>query len=182
MGISSIVSRLLGEARHDAAARYVTDAQILALLLSVVIAVLVGFSFKGIFSAMGATDQVLPYISDYMYVLILGLPVIMIAVICGNTFRAIGAMKTSASMSSLLALLNLALDPLLIFGPGPFPEMGMKGRRSPASSPPQPWQSSRSISWQYGKNFCSLPCRACAISGKTGRSCCKSASRPCLPT
>ena len=127
MGISSVTSRLIGEARHDAAARYVTDAQILALLLSVVIAVGVGFSFKGIFSAMGATEQVLPYISDYMNVLILGLPVMMIAIICGNTFRAIGAMKTSASISTLMALLNLALDPLLIFGPGPFPEMGIKG-------------------------------------------------------
>ena len=127
MGISSITSRLVGEARHDAAARYVTDAQILALLLSVLIAIGIGLSFKGIFSAMGATGQVLPYISDYMHVLVLGLPVMMIAIICGNTFRAIGAMKTSALMSTLMALLNLALDPLLIFGPGPFPELGMKG-------------------------------------------------------
>lgn len=127
MGISSITSRLVGEARHDAAARYVTDAQILALLLSVVIAIGVGLSFKGIFSTMGATQQVMPYISKYMNVLVLGLPVIMIAIICGNTFRAIGAIKTSASMSTLMALLNLALDPLLIFGPGPFPEMGIKG-------------------------------------------------------
>ena len=127
MGISSVTSRLVGEARHDAAARYVTDAQILALLLSVVIAGVVGLSFKAIFSAMGATQQVLPYISDYMMVLVFGLPVIMLAVIGGNTFRAIGAIKTSALLSTLMALLNLALDPLLIFGPGPFPALGMQG-------------------------------------------------------
>ena len=127
MGISSITSRLIGEQKHDTAARYVTDAQILALLLSVVIAILLGFSIKGIFSAMGATEQVLPHIDNYMYVLIYGLPVIMIAIISGNTFRSIGAMKTSALMSTLMAVLNLALDPLLIFGPGPFPEMGIKG-------------------------------------------------------
>ena len=127
MGISSITSRLVGEGKHDVAARYVSDAQILALLLSILIAVAVGFSITGIFSAMGATEQVLPHIRDYMSVLIFGLPVIMIAIVSGNTFRSIGAIKTSALMSTLMALLNLALDPLLIFGPGPFPELGMKG-------------------------------------------------------
>ena len=127
MGISSITSRLVGEAKHDAAARYVSDAQILALLLSVVIAIGIGLSVCAIFSTMGATEQVLPYIREYMDILVYGLPVIMIAIICRNTFRSIGAMKTSASMSTLMALLNIALDPLLIFGPGPFPEMGMRG-------------------------------------------------------
>ncbi len=127
MGISSITSRLIGEAKHDVAARYVTDAQILALLLSIFIAILVGYSINAVFSAMGATEQVMPHIRSYMYILIFGLPVIMIAVVSGNTFRSIGAMKTSALMSTLMALLNLILDPLLIFGPGPFPEMGIKG-------------------------------------------------------
>ena len=127
MGISSITSRLVGEARHEVAARYVSDAQILALLLSILIAIGVGFSINGIFSAMGATQQVLPHIRDYMHVLIFGLPVIMIAIISGNTFRSIGAIKTSALMSTLMSLLNLVLDPLLIFGPGPFPALGMQG-------------------------------------------------------
>ena len=127
MGVSSITSRLIGEANHDVAARYVTDAQILALLFSIFIAVLLGCFMIGIFSAMGATEKVLPHIRNYMSILIFGLPVIMIAIVSGNTFRAIGAMKTSALMSTLMALLNLALDPLLIFGLGPFPEMGIKG-------------------------------------------------------
>ena len=127
MGISSITSRLVGEAKHDLAARYVTDAQILALLFSILIAILLGFSITGIFSAMGATEQVLPHIRNYMYILIFGLPMMMITFVGGNTFRAIGAIKTSASLSSLMALTNLALDPLLIFGLGPFPNLGMKG-------------------------------------------------------
>ena len=127
MGISSITSRLIGEGRHGNAARYITDAQILALLFSFFIATLIGFSIDGIFSAMGATENVLPHIRNYMFILVFGLPIIMIAVICGNTFRSIGAMKTSALMSTLMASLNLVLDPLLIFGPGPFPELGMKG-------------------------------------------------------
>ena len=127
MGISSITSRLIGEGRQGNAARYVTDAQILALLFSFFIAILIGFSIDAIFSAMGATEKVLPHIRDYMHILVFGLPVIMVAVICGNTFRSIGAMKTSALMSTLMASLNLVLDPLLIFGPGPFPELGMKG-------------------------------------------------------
>ena len=127
MGISSITSRLIGEAKHGVAARYVTDAQILALVFSILIAILVGFSVDAVFSTMGATENVLPHIRDYMYILVFGLPVIMVAVVGGNTFRAIGAIRTSALISTLMALLNLVLDPLLIFGPGPFPEMGMKG-------------------------------------------------------
>ena len=68
MGISSITSRLIGEAKHDTAARYVTDAQILALLLSVLIAILVGFSINGIFSTMGANGtSTAPYQGLYVY-------------------------------------------------------------------------------------------------------------------
>ncbi len=127
MGLSSITSRLIGEAKHDTAARYVTDSQILALLFSILLAILLGFSITGIFSTMGATEKVLPHIRNYMFILVFGLPLMMVTVVSGNTFRAIGAIKTSAFLSTLMALLNLCLDPLLIFGLGPFPELGIKG-------------------------------------------------------
>lgn len=127
MGISSVTSRLIGEAKHDIAARYVTDAQIFALLFSIFIAILIGFFITGIFSEMGATEDVLPYIRSYMHILVLGMPALMLTFVSGNAFRAIGAIKTSAVLSTLLSLLNLVLDPLLIFGVGPFPELGIKG-------------------------------------------------------
>jgi Na+-driven multidrug efflux pump len=49
-------------------------------------------------------------------------------VIIGNsTFRSMGNIKMSATLAGCLSLLNIILDPLLIFGIGPFPEMGIRG-------------------------------------------------------
>ncbi len=127
MAISSLTSRLLGEQRHAEAARFITDSHILASLIIIVIAFAFFVSIDSLFMAMGATDNVMPDIRGYMKVILLGSPVIVLTFICNSTFRAIGHIKASAIFSSILSLLNLILDPLFIFGLGPFPELGMPG-------------------------------------------------------
>ena len=127
MGVNAVVSRLSGEGNHDEAARYVTDSLILVLLASVVIAVLTGFFIMGVFSSMGATDIVLPHIRSYMDVLVYAMPTLMITFVGANTLRAAGDVKMAGALPMLLSLLNLVLDPLFIFGVGPFPEQGVQG-------------------------------------------------------
>ena len=126
-GIDAIASRLTGEGRNDATARYITDSLILALLISVLFAILLGVNINGLFTAIGATADVLPYIRSYMYVLVFALPMTMITFTGSSSLRAVGAITTSAIAMLSVSLLNLILDPLLIFGLGPFPALGIKG-------------------------------------------------------
>ncbi|NKB36860.1 MAG: MATE family efflux transporter [Gammaproteobacteria bacterium] len=127
MAISSLTSRLIGEQRLKEAARFITDSHILASMIIITIAGAFYVSIDGLFTAMGATNNVMPDIRAYMKIILLGSPIIVLTFICNSTFRAIGHIKASAIFSTLLSLLNLTLDPLFIFGLGPFPELGMPG-------------------------------------------------------
>jgi putative MATE family efflux protein len=127
MGISSLTSRLIGENNLDDAARFITDSQILALLVSIVIALSLYFSIDQIFGLMGANDEVMPNIRGYMHIILISAPLVILNFIGNSTFRAIGHIKASAILSVQLSFLNLILDPLLIFGLGPFPALGMPG-------------------------------------------------------
>lgn len=127
MGISSITSRLIGEEKHSETARFVTDSQILSLLIIVSIALLLSSLIEPLFSLLGATAEVMPDIEGYMNILLLGIPFVVLTFITNSTFRAIGHIKASAIFSTLMSLLNLVLDPLFIFGAGPVPGMGMPG-------------------------------------------------------
>ncbi len=127
MGISSLTSRLLGEQKYDEAARFITDSHILATVISIFIALGLFLSIEQIFSMMGATDIVMPNIKGYMHILLFGAPVLILTFIGNSTFRAIGNIKMSAILSVQLSLINLLLDPLFIFGIGPFPALGMPG-------------------------------------------------------
>ena len=127
MGISSLTSRLIGEHKHDEAARFITDSHILAFLITIAIAYAMFLSIDQLFGIMGANDVVMPDIRSYMHIILIGAPVLILTFIGNSTFRAIGHIKASAIFSTMLSLLNLLLDPLFIFGLGPFPALGMPG-------------------------------------------------------
>ena len=127
MGLGALNSRLIGENRHGDSARFVTDSMMLAGAISVAMAAVMYLSIDPLFNLMGASEEVMPHIRDYMRILLVGMPFLMLAIVGNNTFRSIGNVKASAFFSSMLSIVNIVLDPLLIFGIGPFPELGMSG-------------------------------------------------------
>jgi putative MATE family efflux protein len=127
MAISSLTSRLIGENRGDESARLISDGAILMVFIAVAMGLLGIATFNPLFRAMGATDDVMPYIREYMVIWYAFTPVMMLMVIGGSALRAIGDTRSSALLTVILAGVNLVMDPLLIFGIGPFPEMGVQG-------------------------------------------------------
>lgn len=127
MGMSSLNSRLIGESRFKDSRQLVRDGLIFAALFSVVMAVLGAVAMDHIFRVMGAEPDTIPYIRRYLGVLLLGLPPLMLVTIGNSTFRSMGNIKMSALLAACMALLNMIFDPLLIFGIGPFPRMGIEG-------------------------------------------------------
>ena len=127
MGMSSLNSRLIGESRFEDSSRLISDGLIFAALFAVCVAFLGSLVIDPLFRMLGADDRTLPFIHDYLNILLLGLPPLMLVVIGNSTFRSMGNIRMSATLAACLSLLNISLDPLLIFGLGPFPEMGIRG-------------------------------------------------------
>jgi len=127
MAISSLNSKLIGANQTDKAARLITDGIILTALVAAIVAIALFFFMRQIFSLLGASQAIWPLINDYMLSWTIAVVFLMLTQVCSSTFRSLGDTKTSAQISIILTLLNLILDPLLIFGIGPFPELGMQG-------------------------------------------------------
>ncbi|MFT6005280.1 MAG: putative MATE family efflux protein [Pseudoalteromonas tetraodonis] len=127
MAISSLTSKLIGAEQTQGAARLITDGFYLTAILSVVSVSLIFWQLENIFTLIGADQATLPSIYQYMVVWIAAIPAVMFTMVASSTFRALGDTGTAAKIAVSMTLCNLILDPLLIFGLGPFPELGMSG-------------------------------------------------------
>ncbi len=130
MGTTSVVSRAIGRAaaHDDLAVRRLTTG---ALLLGVVVVALVSglglATMEPLFRALGADARTLPYVREYMEVWYLGTTFLIVPMVGNSAIRASGDTRTPAAVMVLAGALNAALDPVLIFGAGPIPAMGMRG-------------------------------------------------------
>ncbi len=128
VGISTKIGRLLGSGGDNhTAARFATHGLLLALVLMVTASGIGLLTLEPLFSLIGASPELLPIIKQYMSVWYLAIPLLVIPMAGNSAIRATGDAKTPAKIMMLAGGINGVLDPLLIFGYGPFPELGVKG-------------------------------------------------------
>ena len=127
MGIMALVARRTGEKEFTAAGNVAAQGIIVAVFFSVVISI-IGFIYpKEILSFMGAGSAVVNENFRFTQIMLTGNIVIMLLFVNNAIFR--GAGDASIAMRTLLIAnaINIILDPLLIFGVGPFHKMGVMG-------------------------------------------------------
>lgn len=127
MGTSSVVSRAIGQGNTDTVKRLSTDALLLAAIIVAIAAVSGELTIEPLFTLLGADSVTLPLIREYMHIWYIGVIFVVFPMVGNNIIRATGDMKTPAIIMSFSAIANMILDPFLIFGIGPFPEMGLEG-------------------------------------------------------
>lgn len=127
MGLSTNIGRLLGRGDNQQAARFSSHGLLLAVLLVIVASSFGVTSIEPLFRLLGAEPQLIPLIEQYMQVWYLTIPLLVIPMAGNAAIRAGGDTKTPAKIMMLAGLINGILDPLLIFGIGPFPELGIQG-------------------------------------------------------
>nr|WP_083829498.1 MATE family efflux transporter [Oceanimonas sp. GK1] len=126
-GLSASLGQALGAGRHERAARFTSDSLLLSLLLITILAGLGLASMDPLFSLLGADPALLPLIHDYMIVWYAASPMLVIPMVCNAAIRATGDTHTPGLVMLVAGLVNGVLDPLLIFGLGPFPTLGIRG-------------------------------------------------------
>ena len=126
-GVNAMVSRFFGAGEKRRASLVIGQGIILALLLAVSNSG-IGLAIERFtFVKMGLHGAVLDAALDYMNIILYGLPTIFLAFALDAAFRGMGDTKTPLKIISAGLTLNMILDPLLIFGVGPFPRMGAGG-------------------------------------------------------
>jgi putative MATE family efflux protein len=127
IGTSSLVSRNIVSTRREIVRRMASRAVFLGVIVVVVFVIFGLLTIKPLFTALGAAPEILGYINDYMSVWYYGVAVVIVPMIGNSIVRATGDTFYPGMLMVIAAIVNAILDPFLIFGIGPFPEMGIKG-------------------------------------------------------
>ncbi len=127
IGMASVVSRAVGEGDHQRVAEITTRGLILVVLV-VIVFVAAGLALHDrIFALLGADDALIALIWQYMLPWFLGVAFLVIPMIGNSAIRATGDSFTPSLIMIIAGGVNVILDPLLIFGLGPFPRLELQG-------------------------------------------------------
>jgi putative MATE family efflux protein len=127
IGTSAVIAKSLGKKNISEAKCAATTALYLSAVVVSILAFLGYWFTEEIFMLLGATPQILPLIREYMDIWFLSCVLLMGPMIGNSVLRASGDTKTPSMIMGGAGLINAALDPILIFGFGPIPAMGIQG-------------------------------------------------------
>ncbi len=127
VGNQALVARAVGAGDKRDAQRIAKQALVLAVLVSVVVALFGAFSSDAIISVMGATPEVNAIGGSFLRVVSVFSVVISIMLIGGGTLRGSGDTRTPMVITALVNVINVALDYGLIFGNLGLPRLGPVG-------------------------------------------------------
>jgi putative MATE family efflux protein len=127
MGATALVARRIGEKDPRAAADSAVQCVLVALAASIPFALAGIFFARDLLTLMGADPWTLEHGYRYTVWMLGGNVVIMLIFILNAVFRGAGDAAVAMRVLWLANGINIVLDPLLIFGWGPVPAMGIEG-------------------------------------------------------
>jgi len=126
-GATAIISQRFGAGDHEQVRKLARDALLLALTLVIIVTILGLITMRPLFRVLGAEGELLDMVSRYMRIWYMGTMFVVVPMVGNAAIRGTGDTKTPAWIMTMAAAGNIVLDPLFIFGLGPFPAMGLEG-------------------------------------------------------
>ncbi len=127
IGASSLIARFIGAGRKEQADNAAEHSLLIILALALITTIFGARLTRPLFILLGASEQMLPYILGYINIILYGSFFQFFAMIGNGILRGEGNTVTPMQVMMLGTLVNIVLDPLLIFGIGPFPALGVQG-------------------------------------------------------
>lgn len=127
IGVTAMVARRTGEGDAEGASRATVQAVLLGALFAVVFGVGGVVFAEDLLLIMGADEAIASVSLPYTKVMLGGNVVIVLLFLQNAAFRGAGDAAIAMRVLWFANGLNIVLDPCLIFGIGPFPELGIQG-------------------------------------------------------
>jgi len=127
IGATALVARRTGEQDPEGASRAAGQSILLGLGVAAVIGVIGATTAPSLLRLMGASEEIIRTGSGFTRIMLGGNATVLLLFLLNAVFRGAGDAAIAMRVLMLGNLLNIVLGPLFIFGPGPFPEMGVAG-------------------------------------------------------
>ena len=126
-GLTSFMARAFGAGDLEKAGRIAANGLAFSIVISLLLAVSGILFVKPLFVLLGAGPDIIDSVLDYCRIIFIGFIFIFFGSFSNSIIRGEGDTKTPMKLLMIQTAVNLVLDPLLIFGFGPIPAMGVKG-------------------------------------------------------
>lgn len=127
IGSSSVIARALGAKQFERVQSYATQSVIIALAVALSFALL-GYHFMDeLLGMLGAPTELFPLLHDFLDIWFLGSFLVVIPMVGNSALRAAGNTQVPSLVMIAVALVNIVLDPILIFGLFGAPRMELAG-------------------------------------------------------
>src|SRR5438309_9273852 len=127
LSTTAMVARRIGEKDPAGAAVAGVQAIVLGIVISVSVGIPCAFFGPRLLAMMGASPQIVAVGSGYARIALGGSGAIMLLFLNNGIFRGAGDAAIAMRLLWVSNIINLILDPCLIFGWGPFPKLGVTG-------------------------------------------------------
>jgi putative MATE family efflux protein len=127
LGIIAMVSRFTGEGETALAAKTAGQSVAIAMVFGLLVAVIGFFFSRQMFVWMNTPEEVIAEGMGYLQIMLYSSFTIFILFLGNAAMQGAGDAWTPMKIMAFSNVVNIILDPLLIYGPGPFPRMGVTG-------------------------------------------------------
>ncbi len=124
---SSVLSRMHGRKDEVNVRQFAIHVNFIALCTGLVLAITGILLTDPLFRLLGATEEKLAMLREYMHLWFIGSVFLTLPIVNNAAMRAGGDSTTPAILMTLVAVINVALDPVLIFGLFGFPRLELQG-------------------------------------------------------